>query len=459
MSNLLKQAIADAKAVRATALSNAKAALEEHFAPRLQSMLSEKLKAEVAAEEGAEEAPLPVADAPVGEETPEAPAAPEGDDVSIDVDAAPADEFGTEAPVGAESPEAPVDGAAPVEEPAPLPPEEEQPVDEMTDAMGHVDPTHLHAGLAEGEKASSDYKKKTSGHKTDNKGLEVEKAVSMKTPSEGGSDSAVRKAVEKWPGQSPIKADAKGGPVKNHSNKAPKTDNKGLEVEKAVSMSTPGGALKENDEVDEASLDEILKELEQSVHEVGMEEEGMGHEAAAPVSGDEEIDLNELLSETDEKDEEKSEEKDEEKSDKPAWLKENISLKKELQEYRSTVVYLRDRINEVNLLNAKLLYTNKLFKQANLTNEQKLKVIEQFDLTKSVREAKMTYVNLAETLNFGGKKPVVESAKKPVSATVRSITEGLASKPVASTKPTKTAVLTEGAEMANRFKKLAGIRQ
>ena len=40
MSDLLKQAIADAKAVRATALSNAKAALEEHFAPKLQSMLS-----------------------------------------------------------------------------------------------------------------------------------------------------------------------------------------------------------------------------------------------------------------------------------------------------------------------------------------------------------------------------------------------------------------------------------
>ena len=58
MSDLLKQAIADAKAVRATALSNAKAALEEHFAPKLQSMLSEKLRAEVEGDEAAPEAAL-----------------------------------------------------------------------------------------------------------------------------------------------------------------------------------------------------------------------------------------------------------------------------------------------------------------------------------------------------------------------------------------------------------------
>ena len=48
MSNLLKEAIADAKAVRATALANAKAALEEAFQPKLEAMLAEKLKNEIA---------------------------------------------------------------------------------------------------------------------------------------------------------------------------------------------------------------------------------------------------------------------------------------------------------------------------------------------------------------------------------------------------------------------------
>jgi hypothetical protein len=48
MSNLLKEAIADTKAVRATALANAKAALEEAFQPKLEAMLAEKLKNEIA---------------------------------------------------------------------------------------------------------------------------------------------------------------------------------------------------------------------------------------------------------------------------------------------------------------------------------------------------------------------------------------------------------------------------
>ena len=45
-SELLKEAIADAKAVRATSLANAKAALEEAFAPRFEAMFAEKLKEE-----------------------------------------------------------------------------------------------------------------------------------------------------------------------------------------------------------------------------------------------------------------------------------------------------------------------------------------------------------------------------------------------------------------------------
>ena len=58
MDDLLREAIADAKAVRETALANAKIALEEAFTPRLQSMLSKKIQSEMedADEEDAEEA-------------------------------------------------------------------------------------------------------------------------------------------------------------------------------------------------------------------------------------------------------------------------------------------------------------------------------------------------------------------------------------------------------------------
>ena len=58
MDDLLKDAIADAKAVRETALANAKIALEEAFTPRIQSMLSQKIQSETEGEEAAEEAPV-----------------------------------------------------------------------------------------------------------------------------------------------------------------------------------------------------------------------------------------------------------------------------------------------------------------------------------------------------------------------------------------------------------------
>ena len=51
MDDLLKEAIADAKAVRETALENAKIALEEAFTPRLQSMLSKKIQSEIEEDE------------------------------------------------------------------------------------------------------------------------------------------------------------------------------------------------------------------------------------------------------------------------------------------------------------------------------------------------------------------------------------------------------------------------
>ena len=55
MDDLLKEAIADAKAVRETALANAKMALEEAFTPRLKSMLAQKIQHEVEDEKDAEE--------------------------------------------------------------------------------------------------------------------------------------------------------------------------------------------------------------------------------------------------------------------------------------------------------------------------------------------------------------------------------------------------------------------
>jgi len=124
------------------------------------------------------------------------------------------------------------------------------------------------------------------------------------------------------------------------------------------------------------------------------------------------------------------------------------SVKEALGEAYDTVGHLKSVINEVNLLNAKLLYTNKLFRNFDLNEGQKMKVIENFDRAGNTREAKLVFATLAESFHKpkAGKRIVKES-------------KSMASKPVASTAPSKetTQVLTEGFEQANRWKKLAGL--
>jgi len=187
--------------------------------------------------------------------------------------------------------------------------------------------------------------------------------------------------------------------------------------------------------------------------------------AQAPVAegddGDEMVDLQELLdslnddeSEGEEITEGEEEDEDEEVVDeKIEDEKVAESLQSELNEAMSTVQYLRDQLNEVNLLNAKLLYTNKLFNTFNLDQKQKLKVVETFDLAKSIREVKLSYTILSESYSLGG------SVVKKTNTTAKTITEGLASKPVASTAPKKELIVENSNVMALRFQKLAGIKK
>ena len=118
-----------------------------------------------------------------------------------------------------------------------------------------------------------------------------------------------------------------------------------------------------------------------------------------------------------------------------------------LKEAYATIQFMREKLAEVNLLNAKLLFTNKLFRNNGLDESQKLRVIETFDRAGSVREVKLVYSTLAESLKYDAK-----ATKK-----VKKITEGLASKPSRTTKPASKQVINEGNELADRFKKLAGL--
>ena len=168
----------------------------------------------------------------------------------------------------------------------------------------------------------------------------------------------------------------------------------------------------------------------------------------------EELDLDEILREV-EADEEKPWNKKGDDSDKIAT--ENVDLRRELREHRDVIVFLKGKINESNMLNAKLLYTNKLFRGFELNGKQKLQIVETFDRATTQREVKLIYTTLAESLNG---KPVTKIMRKQ---NTTSITEGLASKPVGSTKPSQAQTLNENTseqdnDMRARLQKLAGIK-
>ena len=86
-----------------------------------------------------------------------------------------------------------------------------------------------------------------------------------------------------------------------------------------------------------------------------------------------------------------------------------INESAELNEARKTIKSLSSTLNEVNLLNAKLLYVNKIFKEKSLNESQKLKVIKSFDKATTAKEAKNVYEILKESLNTKQKTSLKES--------------------------------------------------
>jgi hypothetical protein len=199
----------------------------------------------------------------------------------------------------------------------------------------------------------------------------------------------------------------------------------------------------EEEEVSEESPahDAVGFEDPTNADDASIEEEEHEEEEVSEEEDEETIDLEEILREMGYGDDEEEVTEEEEGED-------HSELEAELEEAYSTIKELQSTINEVNLLNAKLLYANKLFRGYSLTNEQKAKVVENLDRTNSVREVKLVYATLAESMNFTG----TEKKSK------RAISESVAPKATKSTAPAKE-VITESADaLAERFKKLANIK-
>lgn len=115
----------------------------------------------------------------------------------------------------------------------------------------------------------------------------------------------------------------------------------------------------------------------------------------------------------------------------------------ELKEAYNTIKSLRSDLNEVNLLNAKLLYTNKIFRAKTLTESQKVKVLGAFDKAGTVKETKLVF----ETLNEGLKTKKTSMIKESLGSASRVSRSVNAKKPIIETDP-----------MVARFQKLAGLK-
>jgi hypothetical protein len=347
MGDILKEAIADAKAVRETALQNAKMALEEAFTPQLKSMLSAKLKED---EEGEEEVPVTDED----------------------------DEFGDE--------------EVPAEEG-----EVENGEDDEVEEIGPLGAALVGAGTAKMVDGDED-------------------------PSDEDSEE--------------------------HDEMREDDDESEDELDLESVIRELESELSEQEDEDEETVDEqddAYDEKAEKEPEVYSEQDDAYDEKAEKEP--------EVYSEGEDEDDDTVEEEyeiqlenDDDDDDDDNGVEES-KLQAELKEYKEAVHFLKDKLHEVNILNAKLLFTNKLFKSYSLDNNQKLKVVETFDRAQTTREIKLVYSTLAEQFNDNGSITTRKSIKESASA------------PVASTKPSKESkkVITEESQVANRFKKLAGL--
>lgn len=331
MSNLYQDAILDAKALRASAMANAKAALEEAFEPKIKELVNLKLT------------------------------------------------------------------------------EELEELSDLEEAMkdGHVEETYHEDGMEE----SADINE-----------AELEEILAQLEELSGHGDKKPMEEEDEMTQES--------------LNEAEGDDDDDDTEEDSESEDEEGGEVSDATKVIEITVGD-LKEILKSVNQESMPVQDMGDEMPSADSGAEsDISLEEILAELEE--EESVYEGDlEEKKD---HHEDKSKMEEELEEAKSTIETLRQNLQEVNLLNAKYLYMNKLFKSKSLTESEKVKVINALDRAVSVKEVKNTYETLKES--FVPKKQLKESI-------------GFASQPagVAPKKP-----IIEQDSMLNRWQKLAGIK-
>jgi len=422
---LFSQAIADAKAVRDAAVANAKAALEETFTPKIMSMLSSKLNE---MEEDLEERV-------------------QGSKENIKVGAKVHPHGQPEKVMTVVSPDGGAFGKVQVEdekgEKASFDAEDLDLVE--TQEEGHE--AEIGFGAAsqkpqiEGEIEEADSMEET----------DLEEILAQLEAEEKGKQEEGKKEVEEG------KKEVEEGKKEVEEAKK-KDDDKKEKVEESLEEAEG------DDEMTELTVDElkdiirdVLKDVMggESEEETEEDEIELGDEAGEEeeTEDEESISLEELLAELDKEDGKKSVEEKKEveeakkeveegkKEVEEAKKKEVEEAKKDLEEAIATIKTLQVELNEVNLLNAKLLYTNKIFKAKSLNEAQKVKVLKAFDKAATVNEVKTVYNTLSEDITTKTKNTIKESV-------------GFASK-AAGVAPAQPIVESDAA--IRRMQQLAGI--
>ena len=250
------------------------------------------------------------------------------------------------------------------------------------------------------------------------------------------------------------------------------TDEGNYYEEDSANVSDVSGATEEGVD-EEINLDELMAELEEMSYEEDEKSEGMKYdedekanegkkddevkegkdedevkEAKDEDEANESIDIDALIAEIESELEEGKDEKEVKEADDAELEEAKKRAKKaesELEEALAAVSTLKESISEMNLLNSKLLYCNKLFKANSLTEAQKVKVVDALDLATTANEAKLVFSTLQESFNFTG----VEK---------RAIKEGLGRASKASGVAPKKVIAESVDGTISRFQKLANIK-
>jgi hypothetical protein len=383
MSNkdLLKQAIAEAKTIREAAIANAKEALEESLTPHLKDMLAAKLQEMEEAEE---------MDEIVNEE--EVINNPQGDTAHGNVAEAEEEEEESEEEAGEEEGEEAEEEAG-EEEDLEI---EDMSIDDLKDLIrGIVNQEIEHEEVETPEEEEAEYADDMTGMEN---GEEEEIDINELLSELEDSEEEVEEGVKEFGKKVVDTAKKVGAAIYEPGAATAAMKNEGEDLEEGLADEMKALAAKYGDA------------FEKWIDSVGNK-----------IHGGKGLGLN-----------------------KPGGYGPNEGAEEDLAEALATVETLRGQLQEVNLLNAKLLYVNRVFKASNLSESQKVNVIAAFDKAETVKEVKLVFETVSK--NVVNKPAAIKEHKS------------FASKAAGTTaRPANPEIISEVSETVKRMQRLAGI--